>query len=207
MAAACLLQNNLAPVSAVQHLSIVLHFFSATLTALFHPSLNLQVVDLKASPEGEGFNPMIQTLKSEKTLLLNQLACADNHGITEVKQRVVSMESSLDNLDQQEGKYTAELDAALAQYTELQRQAVDMDTMELDTARQAIRPDKEHEVMQQLRNTYGKRFDSRMLAQSRKDIADRLDESTASVSIRQNLLQLSIRQDKQYYAKSKNQIR
>ena len=149
----------------------------------------------------------IEELKSEKTLLLNQLDCADDHGITGVKQRVVFMVSSLDELNQQEGKYTAELDVALVQYAELQQQAVDIDIMELDTARQAIRPDKEHEVRKQLQNTYGKRFDSGMLAQSRKDIAGWLDESTASVSIRQNLQQLSIRQDKQFYAKSKNQIR
>ena len=89
----------------------------------------------------------------------------------------------------------------------MQQQAAEIDTMELNTARQSFRPDKELEVIQQLQNAYGKRFDSGMLTKSRKDVAGRLDESTASVSIRQNLQQLSIRHDKQYYAKSKNQIR
>ena len=41
----------------------------------------------------------IEELKSEKSLLLNQFACSDDHGITEVKQRVASMESSLDKLN------------------------------------------------------------------------------------------------------------
>ena len=149
----------------------------------------------------------IEELKSEKALLLNQFDCADDHGITAVKQRVVSMESSLDKLNQQEVKYTAELDAALAQYAELQHQTANMDTVKLDNVRLMIRLAKEHEVMQQLQKTYGKRFDSKMLTQSQKDVAGWLDESTASVSIRQNLQQLFIRQDKQYYAKSKNQIR
>lgn len=35
----------------------------------------------------------------------------------------------------------------LAQYTELQQQAEDVDTMELDTARHAIRSDKEREAV------------------------------------------------------------
>ena len=37
------------------------------------------------------------------------------------------MENSLNKLDQQGKKYVAELEAALAQYTELQQQAADMD--------------------------------------------------------------------------------
>ena len=149
----------------------------------------------------------IEEMKSEKVLILSQFDPADEHDMTEVKQHVASMESAIEKLDQQEKKYTAELSAALAQYAELQQQTTDIDTMELDTARQAIRPDKEREVMRQLQNTYGKRFDSGMLTQSRKDAAGRLDESTASASVRQILQQLSIRQDKQYYVKSKNQIR
>ena len=42
------------------------------------------------------------------------------------------MESSLETLNRKEKKYTAELDAALAQYAELQQQAADMDAIELD---------------------------------------------------------------------------
>ena len=42
----------------------------------------------------------------------------------------------------EEKKYTVDLDMALAQYAELQQQAADMDTTELDTARHAIRPVK-----------------------------------------------------------------
>ena len=80
---------------------------------------------------------------------------------------------------------------ALAQYAELQQQTADADPMELDTARQAIRSDKEHEVMQQLQNTYGKRFDSGTLAQSRKDINKMLDETVEPTSIQNKLQQAS----------------
>ena len=149
----------------------------------------------------------IEELKSEKTLLLNQLACANDHGVTEVKQRVSSMETSLDKLDQQEGKYTAELDAALAQYAELQQQAVDMDATELDTVRRSIRSDKEHEVMQQLQNTYGKRFDSGLLAQGQKDIEKMLGEIVETASIREKLQQANEQRNNHGLTKTREQER
>ena len=134
----------------------------------------------------------IEELKSEKALLLNQFNCADDHDIGEVKQHIASMESSLRILNQQEKKYTAELDAALAQYTELQQQATDMDAMELDTARHAIRPGKERETAQRLQAAHGKKFDSTMLTQSRKNVAEMLDEPAEPVSIHQKLRKISV---------------
>ena len=77
--------------------------------------------------------------QSRKTVFLVGM---DDYGMVVVKQRVASMGASLEKLDLQEDKCTAELDAALAQYTELQQQAADMDAMELETACQAIRPSK-----------------------------------------------------------------
>ena len=76
------------------------------------------------------------------------------------------MESSLETLNQQEKKYTVELDVALAQYAELQQQVADMDTTELDTTCHAIRPVKEYETVQRLQTAYRKKFDYRMLAQN-----------------------------------------
>ena len=139
----------------------------------------------------------IEELKSEKALLLNQFNCADDYGMDKIKQHIASMESSLETLNQQEEKYVAELDAALTQYTELQQQTADMDAMELNTARHAIRSDKERETVQRLQAVYGKKFDSGTLMQSRKDIAQILDESAEPVSIREKLQQ-SIQQDNKH---------
>ena len=149
----------------------------------------------------------IEESKSEKALLLNQLNCADNHGMDEIKQHIASMESSIETLNQQEEKYTAALDAALAQYTELQQQSADVDTIELNTARHAIRPDKEHETLQRLQATYGKKFDSRTLAQSRIDVAQMLNETAGPVSIRQKLQQLQGPQNRQSHDKERSQER
>ena len=149
----------------------------------------------------------IEELKSEKALLFNQLDCVNDHGMTAVKQRVTSMESSLKKLNQQETEYTDELNAALVQYAELQQQGTDMNIIELDTVRQAIWPDKEHEVIQQLRSTYGKQFNSGALAQSRKDVAKMLDEVVEPVSIRQNLQQLYKHQNRQRHVKERGRDR
>jgi hypothetical protein len=149
----------------------------------------------------------IDELKSEKALLLNQLNCADNHGMDKIKQHIASMESSLETLNQQEKKYTVELDVALAQYTELQQQASDMDTIELDTARHAIRTDKEREIAQRLQAAHGKKFDSGTLAQSRKDVAKMLDEPAESISIRQTIQQLQGQQGRQRHEKEHSQER
>ena len=149
----------------------------------------------------------IEDLKSEKALLLNQLNCMDNHSMDDIKQHIASMESSLETLNQQEKKYTAELDAALAQYTELQQQAADTDAIELDTACHAIRSDKEWKTVQRLQAAYGKKFDSGMLAQSRMEVGEMLGETVEPVSIRQKLQQLQGQQHKQSHEKERGQER
>ena len=149
----------------------------------------------------------IEDLKSEKALLLNQLNCADNHGMDQIRQHIASMEFSLETLNQQEKKYTAELDAALAQYAELRQQAMDMDSMELNAARYAIRSDKERETAQQLQAAYGKKFDSGMLAQSRMDVGEMLGEIVKPASIRQKLQQLQRQQNRQSHEKERGQER
>ena len=97
--------------------------------------------------------------------------------------------------------------SALAQYSELQQQAADMDAMELDTARHAIRPDKERETAQRLQTAYGKKFDSGILAQSQKDVATILDEPAEPVSIRQTIQQLQGKQNRESHRKEHSQER
>jgi len=53
------------------------------------------------------------------------------------------MEANLAKLEQQEQKYTAELNAALAEYNGLKAQAVGFDPDELAMAQLEIRPQKE----------------------------------------------------------------
>ena len=82
-----------------------------------------------------------------------------------------------------------------------------MSTIELDTARHAIRTDKEREIAQRLQAAHGKKFDSGTLAQSRKDVAAMLDESTEPVSIRQTIQQLQGQQNRENHKKEHSQER
>ena len=143
-----------------------------------------------------GLTEDIAELKSKKALLLNQLNCTDDHGMDEIKQHIASMGASLETLNQQEEKYSAERDVALAQYAELQQRVVDVDTIELEDARHVIWPDKERETVQRLQAVHGKKFDSGTLAQGRKDVAEMLEESAESVSIRHKLQPFLIQEDK-----------
>ena len=79
--------------------------------------------------------------------------------------------------------------------------------MEVDAARRAIRPDKERETLQQLQATYRKKFDSSLLSESRKEVADLLGETSEPISIRQKLRQSYEQLDKQHYIKGHDQER
>ena len=146
----------------------------------------------------------IEELKSEKVLLLNELDCVDDHGISEVRQRVASMESSLEKLDQKEQKYTAELDAALAHYAELQQQSADMNAIELNAIREVIRSNKEHEAVQQLQIIYGRKFSSQTMIQSWRAVTTFLNADTEPESIRGKLSQF--RQQSQQPQRHQNRL-
>lgn len=147
----------------------------------------------------------IEELKSEMDLLLNQFNCLDDDGITAVKKRIASMETSLEILNQHEDKYTSELDASLKRYTELRQRAADIDTTELETACLAIRSGKECETTQQLRAAYQKEFDSSLLTQSRKAVADLLGEVVEPVSIHQKIQQLQQKEYRKSFNKKRGQ--
>ena len=132
----------------------------------------------------------LEELKNERTMLLNQYAGADGTlgtGVQAVRDRISFLEATLQKVERREAKYEEELKAALAQYRELQEQANGMDASALDTARQSIRPDMEREAYQQVREVYGKRYDSSLMKQSHKDVAAMLGEQERRASIREQL--------------------
>ncbi len=149
----------------------------------------------------------IEELNNEKALLLHQFGHTEAQGMETVKQRVVSMEASLEKLDQQEEKYGDKLDTTLAQFDDLRRQAEGADIAELQVARQSIRPEKEQSAAKYIQAAHGKRFDSRTLAQSLKDVAGLLGETVEPVSIRKKLQQTVEQQNNQRRVKRKDQER
>ena len=82
-----------------------------------------------------------------------------------------------------------------------------MGTKDLEAARQAIRPSKEHGTVRHLQATYRKKFDSSLLVQSRKDIADLLDEEAEPMSIREKLRQSYEQANKHRHTNKRDQER
>ena len=117
---------------------------------------------------------VLEELKTERTMLLSQYAGTDGTlgtGVQAVRNRISFLEATLQKVERRESKYKDELKAALAQYEELREEAKSVDADALDAARQSIRPDMEREAYQQAREVYGKRYDSGLMKQSRKDVA------------------------------------
>ena len=79
--------------------------------------------------------------------------------LSAVKMDVSAMEANLAKLEQQEQKYTAELDAALAEYSELKAQAADFDSDELAMAQLEIRSQKEASAESKIQAAYGDKYD------------------------------------------------
>ncbi len=139
----------------------------------------------------------LEDLKSEKNMLLHSLECADDAGIAAVKKDISTMETALKKLAQQEEKYTAELNGALKQYAELKEQVAEFAPDELRDARLALRPVMERFAVDRVQSAYGNKYDPLMMYDSKRDVADMLQEETEARSIREHLRQKQQAQQKQ----------
>ena len=107
-------------------------------------------------------------------------------------------------LSEQEEKYSAELDEALKQYAELKEQAAGMDAAELMDARLAVREEKKRSVASRVKSAYGEKYDPMMMQDSKRDVANLLNEETEARSIRERLRQKQQAQQKQNKKKSRD---
>lgn len=131
----------------------------------------------------------LEELCSEKSLLLQSLQYAENTGVDVIRKDISTMETGLKRLEQQEQKYTAELDNALKEYAELKEQAAEFAPDELMSERLAIRPDKERSAVSRVQSAYGDRYQPLMMYDSKRDVSDMLGEETEVQSIRKRLRQ------------------
>ena len=129
----------------------------------------------------------IEELKTEKNFLLRSLNCADDADISDVKKEIATLEIALKKLDEQEVKYATELEDAMKQYAELNAQVADMDAVELKDARLIIRPDRERSATDRIKAAYGEKYDPVVMHDSKRDVANLLNEETGARSVR-NLL-------------------
>ena len=118
----------------------------------------------------------LEELCSEKALLLQKFEYAEDAGAEAFRKDIATMEAGLKRLEAQEQKYAAELDKVLAEYAELKAQAVDLDPVELRNARQALRPEKELNAVEQLQRAYGDKYRPLAMLDSKRKASGLLHE-------------------------------
>ena len=117
------------------------------------------------------------------------------------------MEQSLKRLEEQEQKYSAELDAALNEYAGLREQAQSVDPVELYEARQAIRPSKEQEAENRAQEVYGEKYSPLLMFDSKKAVSRMLHEEMEQQAVRRLVRQAQKGQQTHYKRKHKEQER
>ena len=100
----------------------------------------------------------LEELRSEKALLLQQFEYAEDAGAETFRKDITVLELNLQKLDEQEQKYSAELEATLHEYTDVKSQAADLDPVELYEARQTIRSGYEAAANEKLEQVFGSKY-------------------------------------------------
>ena len=118
----------------------------------------------------------LEELRSEKALLLQKFEYAEDAGAEAFHKDIAAMEAGLKKLETREQKYSVELDKALTEYAELKAQAVDLDPVELHNARQALRPEKELNAVEQLQRAYGDKYRPLAMLDSKRKASGLLHE-------------------------------
>ena len=118
----------------------------------------------------------IEELRSEKAMLLHSLDCADDAAMSDVKKEIAAMEAALKKLDEQESKYSAELESALQQYRELEAQAAEFDAEELNDARLELRPGMDRSTVSRIQTAYDTQYSPFTMAEARRNVSNMLDE-------------------------------
>ena len=109
-------------------------------------------------------------------MLLHSLDYTDDAAMGDVKKDIAAMEAALKKLNEQESKYSAELESALQQYRELEAQAAEFDAEELTDTRLRLRPDMDRSTVSRIQNAYGKQYDLFAMAEAKRDVSNMLDE-------------------------------
>lgn len=128
----------------------------------------------------------LEELRSEKTQLLASMEYASDTPLSVVRKDVAAIEANLKKLEQQEQRYTAELNTALSEYEELKAQAADFDLDELAMTQLKFRPQKEASAESKIQAAYGDKYDFWTMIGAKRDVAEMLGEEEPR-SIRERL--------------------
>ena len=131
----------------------------------------------------------LEELRSEKNLLLVSLAYSEEDAADKFPKDIAAMEQSLKRLEEQEQKYSAELDAALNEYAGLREQAQGVDPVQLYETKQAIRPGKEQEAENRAQQVYGEKYSPLLMFDSKKAVSRMLHEDMERQAVRRMVRQ------------------
>ena len=145
----------------------------------------------------------LEELRSEKNMLLVSLAYTEEDAADKFPKDIAAMEQSLKRLEEQEQKYSAELDAALNEYAGLREQAQGFAPVQLYEARQAIRPGKEQEAENRAQQAYGEKYSPLLMFDSKKAVSRMLHEDIERQAVRRLVRQAQKEQQASHEKKSK----
>ena len=151
----------------------------------------------------------LEELRSEKAMLLRQLQYPEDATADMFKKQIRTLEDGLKKIEASEAQYAAELDNALKQYAELQEQATEFDPIELYETRQEIRSNHERDATRRIQNAYGDKYDILRMYDSKRSVANLLNESAEERSLTERLRakQKEQKQQQQAQRKPKNKSR
>lgn len=151
----------------------------------------------------------LEELRSEKAMLLRQLQYPEDATADMFKKQIRTLEDGLKKIEASEAQYAAELDNALKQYAELQEQATEFDPIELYETRQEIRSNHERDATRRIQNAYGDKYDMLRMYDSKRSVANLLNESAEEWSLTERLRakQKEQKQQQQAQRKPKNKSR
>lgn len=151
----------------------------------------------------------LEELRSEKAMLLRQLQYPEDATADMFKKQIRTLEDGLKKIEASEAQYAAELDNALKQYAELQEQATEFDPIELYKTRQEIRSNHERDATRRIQNAYGDKYDMLRMYDSKRSVANLLNESAEERSLTERLRakQKEQKQQQQAQRKPKNKSR
>lgn len=131
----------------------------------------------------------LEELRSEKNLLLASLEYTEEDAADKFHKDIAAMEQSLKRLEEQEQKYSAELDAALTKYAGLREQAQGVDPVQLYETKQAIRSGKEQEAENRAQQVYGEKYNPLLMFDSKKAVSRMLNEDMDRQAVRRLMRQ------------------
>ena len=143
----------------------------------------------------------LEELRWEKNLFLKSLSYTGEDAADKFPKDIAAMDQSLKRLEEQEQKYSAELDAALNEYAGLREQVQGFDPVQLYEARQAIRPGKEQEAENRAQQVYGRKYNPLLMLDSKKAVSRMLHEDMERQTVRRIVRQAQ--KEKQIPSKGK----